>query len=377
MVNWQDHGVALSSKDMPWVDQLYAPDCVYSNGKYYLFFPNRNRGIGVAVSETPYGPFKDALGKALIDRETPGVEGVQQIFDPCVLIDDDGQAYIYFGGGSSGDNLRVAKLKPNLLELDGPAISLDLPLCHEGLFVHKRNGKYYLSYPQKKGATIVYHMSDQPMTGWQYKGIILPNPSEAGGNSHHSIVEYNEQWYMFYHNRKVARERGEYSMRKRSINVDYLYYNTDGTIKEVVATSEGVKQLKPIDAFTQNEAEMFDREEQIEIEFASEGGVNVTDIQNGDWIKYSGVDFGSGANKFHARVASDASGGQIELRIGSPDGKLIGTCNIPNTKGKQKWETASCKISGANGQNDLYLKFTGTADTLFNLNWWKFDSDNN
>jgi arabinoxylan arabinofuranohydrolase len=372
MANWQDHGVALRAKDIPWAKYFWAPTCVFRDGTYYLYFPNGDKSIGVATSKTPYGPFKDALGKPLIDRTTPGGEDVSWIFDPDVFIDDDGQAYLYYGGGRKGENARIIKLKENMIETEGSAVKIAAPHFFEASFIHKRNGLYYFSYSTPayhKRYSIDYMMSTNPVTGWEHKGTVLGNPPDNfGNNNHHSIMEFEGKWYMFYHNRRVAGRNGV----QRSINVDRLYYNEDGTMQTVIPTRIGIEQLKNVDAFARNEVETFQKQKGIETEGDPANGVWVTFQESGDWIRISKMDFGRGAGSFMIHAASETEGGAIEIRLDRENGPLVGTCSITNTGGSQAWQTFSCDIVNAKGVHDVYFCFKGGAGPLYNLDWYRF-----
>ncbi len=393
LVNWQDHGVALDSADISWTNRLYAPDCAHSEatGQYYLYFPNSGSGIGVAVSDSPAGPFVDALGEPLIDRNTPGVEDVSWVFDPMCFVDDDGQAYLYFGGGMSGtgDNARVIRLNEDMVSLaDAAATTIVAPDFFEASFLHQRDGRYYFSYSTTfadHSATIDYLVSDDPMTGFEYAGTILQNPAGNNyNNHHHSIVEYAGDWYIFYHNRVLANRDG-YSEFQRSITLDHLTYDADGAIETVSATMGEVAQLRNLDAFSRLQAETMADQRGIEIEFAEDAGtrvgVNVTDLQDGDWIGYSQVDFGAGASSFRARVASgSAVGGTIQVYIDGCDmftdlpGTLIGICPVSGTGGWQVWADIECTIEAPAGVHDVYLRFAGTGSApLFNLDYFQFE----
>jgi arabinoxylan arabinofuranohydrolase len=224
MLKWQDHGVIFSLKDITWADKnAWAPDCIERSGKYYFYFPADGQ-IGVAVADSPTGPFKDALGTPLINRGEAGLFCI----DPCVFIDDDGQAYLYFG--QKNDHVGVVKLKQDMITRDGPIQVLDLPHYHEGIWVHKRNGVYYASYPSYLGKHIAnlmeYSMAKSPLGPFDYKGVILDNQSR---NVHGSITEFKGQWYLFYH---VAGP----SPFERRVCVERLFYNEDGTIKPMQMT---------------------------------------------------------------------------------------------------------------------------------------------
>jgi arabinoxylan arabinofuranohydrolase len=378
--NWTDHGEVFNApKDSSWGAQYsWAPVVVYRNNKFYMYYGNSAGSIGVAVSDSPTGPFKDTGKGPLVSGSTPGVNATSGmwIFDPGVFVDDDGQAYLYFGGNGEG-NTRVIKLGNDMVSTIGSATKITAPAFLEDSWIHKYKGKYYYSYSTdwSKGApTIDYMMSDNPITGFQYKGTVLPQPPENGNNNHHAIFTYKGNWYIAYHNRTVAKENGVDPGVERNVCLDQLYYNTDGTMKKVDITKDGLPQLKYVNPYYKNTAVNMNNEHGIETEKCSEGELNVSNIENGDWMKVRGVDFGDGAASFEARVASATSGGNIELRLDSPTGTLVGTCAVQGTSGWQNWATKTCTVSGAKGIHDLYLKFTGGSGYLFNISWWQFKS---
>lgn len=232
MVNWTDHGEILRASQVPWGRPeggfMWAPDCAYKNGTYYFYFPHPSETetldswkIGVATSKYPDRDFK----------EQGYIKGMASLIDPCVFVDDDGTAYIYQGGGRHF--CKGARLKDNMVELAEPLRDMEgLVDFHEATWVHKRNGIYYLSYADSyaengRGANRMhYATSTSPLGPWTYRGILL-EPTGCD-TTHGSIVEYKGQWYLFYHNQALS-GRGNL----RSICVDKLYYNEDGTIQRV------------------------------------------------------------------------------------------------------------------------------------------------
>jgi Beta-xylosidase len=218
MTHWKDHGVVLSVEDLTWAKQhAWAPDCIERNGKYYFYFP-ADEQIGVAVADSPTGPFKDALGKPLIGRREAGILTI----DPNIFIDDDGQAYLYFG--NSHDKVAVVKLKKDMITRDGPIQVLELKNYHEGIWVHKRQGLYYFSYPSYRGDMtanlLEYSVAKSPTGPFEYKGVILDNRSR---NVHGSITEFKGNWWLFYH---IAGP----SAYERRVCLAPLRYNDDGSI---------------------------------------------------------------------------------------------------------------------------------------------------
>jgi hypothetical protein len=198
LTDWQDHGVILTRSDVEWADQnayaMWAPDAVFKDGRYYFYFPAVAKSggfrIGVAIADKPYGPFKPLAAP---------IEGVRGI-DPGVLIDQDGSAYLYW---SATDKLFAAKLKPNMVEIDGEPRTFDnLPKkgLQEGPFVFERNGTYYLTYPHvaNKIERLEYATSDSPLGPFTWAGVILDESASGCWTVHHSIVDYQGQWYLFY-----------------------------------------------------------------------------------------------------------------------------------------------------------------------------------
>lgn len=246
MVHWTDRGACLSVKDFSWVkDNAYAGQCVYRDGKFYWYVPMEHKkdsisnggfAIGVAVSDSPIGPFKDAMGKALIINEmTTDKKHSWDDIDPTIFIDDDGQAYLYWGNLSC----RYVKLKSNMVELDGPIHYLAPKNYVEGPWLYKRKNLYYLVYPALFPEYLDYCTSNSPTGPWDYRGRI----ADTAYNSttiHPAIIDYHGKSYLFYHNGALP-TGGSY---RRSICVDYLNYNPDGTIQKVIQTSKGVDPVK-------------------------------------------------------------------------------------------------------------------------------------
>ena len=303
LTDWTDHGVIVTQNKVPWVRpnsySMWAPDCVYRNGKYYFYFPStpndgRGFGVGVAIADSPEGPF--------IPEPEP-IKGINGI-DPCVLLASDGNAYIFWGNG------RCAKLKPNMKELadDTPKEKVkwgdrefemygvhclkDLPNRQaEGPFAFEYNGNYYLTYPYVRENTEVlgYAMSKNPMGPYEYKGLIMPEHENGCWTNHHSIINYKGQWYLFYHQNAFS-PRDD---KRRSVQIDKLYFNPDGTIQEVKKTMRGVGINKAT--------------EKIEIDRYSSASSDVTtsliDTINtfrsyqatlptkGSWLQYNDIDF--------------------------------------------------------------------------------------
>ena len=310
---WTDHGVILRQEDVPWGNpeaySMWAPDCVYKDGKYYFYFPDAPAsgfgfGIGVAVSDRPYGPF------------TPEAEPIKGVFgiDPCVLVDDDGASYIYW----SGMGLSGCKLDDNMLELDGQPVRLDEPLpagFKEGPFAFKRNGKYYLTYPwvRENTETLAYAMSDSPLGPFEYKGLIMKESPVGCWTNHHSLVEYNGQWYIFYHHNDYSPDFD----KNRSARIDRVYFNEDGTIQEVIPTLRGVG---PVKATSKVEIDRYSCIDGAVIEYLDSDdlfkGWKTVFSNPGDKVAFDELDFGKKASKNVIVCVKAPAGGRLAITIG-------------------------------------------------------------
>lgn len=242
LVNWTDHGACLSVDDISWANNYaWAPDCAYKNGKYYFCFPagtgikdrvnpensTKWMGIGIAVSESPTGPFTDLIGAPLWTKPYAN--------DPCLFVDDDEKAYIYIPG------YRVYELADDMKSVTGDFYKMDMGGYEpkmEGPWIFKRNGKYYYTMPEGN-RVLTYYMADSPKGPWTYKGVIMGQENEA--NNHHSIVEFKEQWILFYHRWIDTGDDCENRKRQRKSCAEYIYFNEDGTIQEVKRTDTGIK----------------------------------------------------------------------------------------------------------------------------------------
>jgi beta-xylosidase len=245
LIHWTDHGACLSVNDISWADNYaWAPDCAYKEGKYYFCFPagtgQKDRvnpenstkwmGIGIAVSESPTGPFTDHIGAPLWTEPYAN--------DPCLFIDDDGTSYLYVHG--KGADYKVIELTDDMRSVKGDFYKMDMGGYEpemEGPWVFKRNGKYYFTMPEGN-RVLTYYMADSPKGPWTYHGIIMEQ--EHNSNNHHSIVEYKGQWILFYHRWIDTGNACENKKRQRHICAEYLFFNDDGTIQPVVRTDEGL-----------------------------------------------------------------------------------------------------------------------------------------
>lgn len=240
--NWEECPVTFKVSSFEWSDgSAWAAQTIEKNGKFYWFITAHHKqggfAIGVAVADSPTGPFKDAIGKALVTNDmTTKVSIDWDDIDPTVFTDVDGQTYLYWGNTSC----KWAKLKDNMTEIDGEIHYIDLPHYVEAPWIHKKGDWYYLTYSYNFPEKTAYAMSKSITGPWQFKGII----NELAGNcntNHQAILEYKGKDYFVYHNGSIPTEGHDY---RRSVCIDYLYYNPDGTIKKIQMTSEGVDPVK-------------------------------------------------------------------------------------------------------------------------------------
>jgi arabinoxylan arabinofuranohydrolase len=389
MVNWTDHGAVATLHDFKWAGSgwgggfengAWAVQCIERDGEWYLYCPLQGRGIGVLVSTNgPFGPFTDPIGKPLIAGDH---------IDPTVFIDDDGQAYLCWGNPKCW----YVKLNQDMISFDTSISNKGLVVYdmtveafgkrskedpkrptsyEEGPWLYKRNGLYYLFFA---GGPISEHLGystgRSPIGPWKYGGVVMPTQ----GNSftdHPGVVDYKGKTYLFYHNGALPGGGGFH----RSVCVDELKFNPDGSVVQMNMTKEGVPAVATLNPFERVEAETIAWGSGVETAKNNAVGVYVTDISNGDFIKVCNVDLaGTGAARFMASVASATGGGTIELRLDDIAGALVGTLNVKSTGGLDKWETQSCAVSGANGVHYMILKFTGGSESTLNCDWWKFES---
>ena len=396
LTDWTDHGVIVTQNKVPWVRpdsySMWAPDCVERNGKYYFYFPSapkdgRGFGVGVAIADSPEGPF--------IPEPEP-IKGINGI-DPCVLLASDGNAYIFWGAG------RCAKLKDNMKEIadDTPTETVKwgdrefemkgvnclkgLPSRQaEGPFAFEYNGNYYLTYPYVRENTEVlgYAMSKNPMGPYEYKGLIMPEHENGCWTNHHSIVNYKGQWYLFYHQNAFS-PRDD---KRRSVQIDKLYFNPDGTIQEVKKTMRGVGI---------NQAT-----ERIEIDRYSEASSDVTtqliDTVNtfrsyeatlpakGSWIKYKDINFDCLTDGYVLVSVKAAGNTKFFIREKDANGKILAEIDMtvkPETPAgmpvmfrrdfSNQWLTQTAALNYTpKGVSDLVITCEG--DAGISVDWIQF-----
>lgn len=370
LLHWELTKDVFSSKgkndQVPYNDELlFAPDVQYKDGTYYMYYcqPSGTEAEGVATSKSPLGPF--------VNGKRMDTKGFSEI-DPCVFVDDDGQAYYIWGQFSA----KMARLKPNMTELDLSTFKDSLitekeHFFHEGGYMVKRKGIYYFIYAHmgrsNTPSCLGYATSTSPMGPFKYGGVIIDNDNSdpSNWNNHGSIVEFKGQWYVFYH----RATHNSNMMRKACI--EPITFNDDGSINEVEMTTQGAGA--PVIATTTIEAEqaclLFGN---TRIQAFEPGKEELGAIENNDKVAYKYINFEAGADSFVVRVAPGKKGGSLEVALDQPWYPAIGKVNVPARTGEKEWITLSCKVNKTEGVHAVWLRFTGKDSELFDIDWFKF-----
>jgi GH35 family endo-1,4-beta-xylanase len=400
LVNWTDHGAipaAGTGGAATFASQSWAPAAAWKtiNGvdRFFLYFCNNASGVVVLTSNSPIGPWTSPRSNMLINNNTPGVnrDEIPWLFDPAVFVDDDGQGYLYFGGGIPGGSsptpaqyanprsARVIRLSDDMTSTVGSAVMIDAPYMFEASEMNKIGDTYYYSYCTNfntnfsqsgiRGGTIHYMTSNNPMGPFTHRGELLRNPSEFfpnnGGNNHHSFVELNGQHYMFYHTRQLQNAMG-ITGNYRSTHIDRLNVNSNGTLQPVQATMTGVPQIGTLNPYETQRASTIARQAGINVRGV--GNTIVTDISRGDWVSVKGASFSRGSNSVTVRVASQ-NGGVIKVATGSPTGTAIGFIEVPATG--SGFTNITAPVSSLTGNQDVYFIFSAPME----FESWSFASN--
>jgi hypothetical protein len=344
---------------------LFAPDCQHREGTYFLYYclPDRNYTEGVAISNNPLGPFTEGRRIEL--------SGLNQI-DPAVFIDDDGQAYYVWGQFST----KMAKLKADMMTIDPSTVREDVltekeHFFHEGAFLAKRKGIYYLVYAHMGRShtptCIGYATAGSPLGPYTYRGVIMDNDHCDPGNwnNHGSIAEFKGKWYVFYH----RSTHGSRTMRK--ICVEPIRFNEDGTIDEVEMTTQGAGP--PLDAANKIDAEraclLFGN---VRVQRCAEGNEELGGISNGDRVAYKYISFKEGVKTVTLRVKPGSDSGRVDLVLDHPWNRAIASVEVEGAEEESDWQRITAPVQEAQGAHALWLKFHGEGEDLFSLDWLIF-----
>jgi len=384
LVNWIDHGsipAAGRNGAAKWANNSWAPCAAHKkiNGKekFFLYFANSGNGIGVLTSDSPTGPFVDPLGGPIVSRSTPTCNSITWLFDPAVLVDDDGTGYLYFGGGvptgqsSNPKTARAVKLGNDMISLAGTPQTIDAPWVFEDSGINKSGNTYFYSYCTNwdngpyGNARIAYMTSSSPLGPFKYQGTLFNNPGDffqTVGNNHHTIIEFKNKWYIFYHAEWLNKQEFGSPKGYRTSHVDELPFS-NGRFGNAKGTYTGVTQLSKVNAYNVNYASMI----------AWQGGCAINGLghttvsyNKGDWTGVSNVDFGDGATSIKMSVAS-SNGAAIRITSGSENGDVIGYVTVPATGGNQSFKTvtADVKVSGTK-----HIFFVASGDVT--VDTWQF-----
>lgn len=419
MVNWTDHGLIQVATDphtgregiAKWANNSWAPAVCYNTVtdektgeevvRFYLYFANSASNIGVLEADSPIGPWRDPLGKPMITREHPGVEKVEWLFDPAVLVDDNKEAYIYFGGGVPQGKAvapgtgRVAKLGKDMISLDGPAVLIDAPYLFEDSGINKIGDTYYYSYctnwSEEAGnamgkAQISYMTSKNPMGPFEYQGEIMKNPGQseyfsqrAWGNNHHCVLGFGGVHYMFYHTPQyeidveVELEDAPNKCAYRTTYVDIMTVDADGKVHVDEMTRTGTaKQLKNVCPFDENKAVTFiwgngvatapknipAAEKKVEMD------MSLSMIDSGDWIGISAVDFEKGnASNIKVTAAAEEEFSVYFYIDDMVEENLVGEVKVTNTASLDDYVTFEGNVAIGSeklaGVHNLFVVFEG------------------
>ncbi len=386
LVNWSDHGtieVAGPNGAAKWAGNSWAPTAAHKviNGKekFFLYFANNASGIGVLTSDSPTGPWTDPIGGPLISRSTPNCN-VEWLFDPAVFVDSDGTGYLYFGGGvpsgkeANPNTIRAVKLGQNMISIEGNVVNIDAPWVFEDSGINKIDNKYFYSYCTNwsggpyGNAKIAYMTSSNPLGPFTYQGTCFDNPGiffQTYGNNHHTIINFKNQFYIFYHAEWLNRETYGSTLGYRTTHVDVMPYS-NGKFGNAIGSLSGVTQLNNFNPYQLNRFNTM----------AWQGGVNVYGLgdtaiayNRGDWTGISNVDFGSGAKSITIN-AGTVNGSTIRISVDSPTGTVVGYVTIPATGDNWKSTEVTAQVSGLNGVKNIF--FVASADVV--LNSFKFSS---
>lgn len=426
MQNWTDFGIIYDARQVDGINDIWASGIGVNpnDGKLYIVFPNGAKGVGLISADNIAGPWKNPVdgGKMLVGSNgIVDCDGIAACFDPAIFFDDDAAhtPYFTFGGQKSatrphGDNFDLYQFNSDLTNIktetkvqikikkqDGSLVANTF----EASYLHKRNGIYYLSYstdfdnrPGECSGCIDYAMSNNINGPYTYAGTLLENPHINGkninayNNNHHGVAEFKGKWYAVYHDRRIANGHDGLEIipaddgkpnpapaYHRSVSVDEVTYNSDGTMKKVTFTNPGPTQIENFDPYDWYPALTSSKQKGIRSRSNWAPGKVAESIllplsTKESWIRVSGVDFGKAATGFTVEAASVDDGNKIEIHTKSATGDLAGICTIKNTGSKNTYAENSCEVTGLSGVVDyVFLVFKGSADSTMAIKAWGFE----
>ena len=412
LVNWTDHGaqpIAGNGGVAKWANNSWAPCAAHKTidgkEKFFLYFADNGGGVGVVTSDTPYGPWKDPLGHALISRSTPNCSGskVPWLFDPAVLIDDDGIAYLYFGGGTDGlsasdpGSARCVQLGDDMISIVGEPVEIRPPYLFEDSGINKVGGKYLYSYcsnwtgnSNPGVAKIAYMTSDKPLGPFQYVGAFFDNPGDASwaggsGNNHHAVVKFKGKYYILYHTRTLKaamRQSNDWkniitdNSELRSTCMSELQVDEKNGkfsyLRASATTESGIEQIGTFDPYVRNEGETMAWCRDIHTlysvgKYIRRITVSAEVDKPGGMIGLSNVDFRNGANGFTARVKGKGIMRiSTKKTVSSISSTVLAYVEIPESDDYTEVTVPLMKMPV--GTLQLFFHFTDECS----LDWWSF-----
>jgi len=393
LVNWTDHGYILAAGEhgaAKWGGNSWAPAIVRKDNKFYIYFANSGNGIGVLMSNNPVSGFTDPIGKALINRDTPTCSSVKWLFDPAVLVDDDGRAYIYFGGGvpdgmeSAPGTGRMAELGADMISLKSDPVAMDVPYLFEDAGINKIGNTYYYSYctnfdvddagREKYGINsgeIAYMTSTEPLGKFEFKGSICKNPAfyfGTQGNNHHCIFELNSKYYIAYH-AFLLQDRLGLKGCYRATHIDYLNVDENGVIHPSPYTEKGVEPIANLNPYTDTSAVTIGTMAGLDTQYIAEGEMGLCGINTGSWLTVYNADFKDvNPKKFIACVKPPQTGfGVIQVNVGE---KAVAYLEIKADGSGNLKELTADLTESVTGNNDITFVFYGEG---YEFDYWRFE----
>ncbi len=419
MVNWTFHGTIDVGKVCgSWCGNSWAPSATWrttaaGKDEFFIYFANGGGSVGVIKGDTPVGPFRSPNSQAMIRHGMPGVDPCNWVFDPGVVIDDNGQGWIAFGGGDpqpTGSNLmpgnsRIAKLRPSMTSIDGSAVNLPAPFLFEASELNMMNGRFvytyntswgnhpeWSQYPKRNGqpapssCSMCYMVTDNPLDpdSWEYRGEYVPNEGNfdmGWGNNHTHLQKFQGEYYLFYHSTYLESLMKTGASGFRSIGVDKATVNEETqTIKKMTLTKTGVQAIANLNPYEEQQAETMSTCGGVSYEnfinISKNSSINtlgndasrnlLVKMAAGAWTMVRKVDFGSeGATSFRLRAKGT---GTLEIRFGSKAAKSSAVLEFSSTQFTN--HTVTLDPTVFTGVKSVYFVFTSSNNVMIDA--WQF-----
>jgi arabinoxylan arabinofuranohydrolase len=383
-----------------WAGNSWAPAVttrqINGEDKFFLYFSNSANGVGVLTADSPLGPWSDPLGRALVSRQTPNCSDVPWVFDPAVFIDNDGRAYLYFGGGvpqgreADPGSARVVMLNDDMISLAGDPVRIDVPYFFEALGMNKIEGRYILSYCTNWNVTdsartrlgidravIAVMSANNPMGPFTLEGTIFRNPGTFfgfWGNNHHDLFEFGGRWYIAYHSQILEEAMGIRGKGYRATHINAVTVS-GGRIQSITGTRSGVEQTQHLNPYNRHTGALSGISAGLTFEsmrfLDTQEVLEYADItQDGSWLGIYGADFGvNGAFNIEINLRSGQANAahRVEIRLGSPTGELIASFEDSFSPIFENYSAALTRT--ISGVHDIFFIFYGGR---LNFGWWQF-----